>query len=127
MSAKLIFGPRSRCRLYAVRRLKVVQGALARGPFLGIYQATSGEAAVRGARRDFPAYSREVLAAIDQIASLLVLGGEALVFPATIQFPDGTCRKALLNHDEPDQAFRRISVDHDDATGALRFATESRS
>jgi hypothetical protein len=108
MSATLIYGPRSRRRIYAVRRLKVVNGTFARGPFLGVYQARSGEAAVHAARRDFPAHSREVLAAIDQIASLLVIGGEAALFPATIQYPDGSWLRALLSHDRPEQAFRRI-------------------
>lgn len=48
----LIFGPRSRRRVYAVRRLEVVQGTLTRGPLLGVYLSRSPEAAVRAARRD---------------------------------------------------------------------------
>jgi hypothetical protein len=118
MSAKLIFGPRSRRRVFAVRLLRVHQGALARGPLLGLYQAKSGEAAVRAARHDFPKHAGEVLAAIDQVGSLQVLGGEAPVFLATIQCPDGSCHTAILNHDRPEQAFRRIRV-------SPRFAVDS--
>ena len=124
MSATLIFGPRSRRRIYAVRRLRVVQGALARGPLLGLYQARSGEAAICAARRDFPAHSDEVLAAVDQIASLLAVGGEIAFYPAIIEAPDGACLRALLTHDKPDQAFRRIRMDrHMHGDGRLRFAS----
>jgi hypothetical protein len=125
MIAKLVFGPRSRRRLYAVRRLKVVNGTLARGPLIGIYQARSAEAAVRAARRDFPDCAPEILAAVDQVASLLAIGGEALVFPAIVQCPDGTSRKVLLSHNGPDQAFRSIHVARDlRRNDAVHFAAE---
>jgi hypothetical protein len=125
MSAKLVFGPRSRRRLYAVRRLKVVRGILARGPLLGVYQATSGEAAIRAARRDFPSYAREVLAAVDQIASLLAIGGEALLYLVIVQCPDGTTRKILLSHNGQDHAFRGIRLIRNSRPGdELHFAAE---
>lgn len=111
MSPTLVFGPRSRRRLYAVRRLKVVEGTLARGPLLGVYQARSAEAAIHAARRDFPAYSDEVLAAVDQVASLLAIGGEAVFYQAVVHSPDGTFRKVHLTHDRPpDQGFRALRV-----------------
>jgi hypothetical protein len=124
MSAKLVFGPRSRRRLYAVRRLKVVEGILVRGPFLAVYQARSAEAALRAARRDFPACKREPLAAVDQVASLRAMSGETLVFPASIHTPDGTLRRVLLSHPLPDRAFRGIRVAPDPAAGHLHSASE---
>ena len=124
MSATLIFGPRSRRRIYSVRSLKVDQGVLDRGPFIGLYQATSGEAAVRAARRDFARYRGDVLAAVDQVAGLQVMGGETAVYTATIQCPDGTCRNALLTRDVPIvELFRRIRIECDPKSGApLHFA-----
>jgi hypothetical protein len=113
MSATLVFGPRSRRRLYAVRRLKVAEGALARGPLLGVYQARSGEAAVHAARRDFPDHSDEILAAVDQVASLLAIGGEAAFYQAIVHAPDGTFGRVVLTHSGPDQAFRGLRVSRD--------------
>jgi hypothetical protein len=125
MIPRLVFGPRSRRRLYAVRRLKVVEGALARGSLLGVYQARSGEAAIRAARRDFSAHSDEVLAAVDQVASLLAIGGEAVFYPAVVHAPDNTFRRVLLTHTPPDQAFRGLRVRGDSpAGGTLHFAAE---
>jgi hypothetical protein len=100
MIAKLVFGPRSRRRLYAVRRLKVVNGTLARGQLLGIYQARSAEAAVRAARRDFPDCALEILAAVDQVASLLAISGEALVYPAVVA-PPARCSSPIMGRIEP--------------------------
>jgi hypothetical protein len=99
-----------------VRRLKVVGDSLARGPLLGVYQAQSGEAAVAAARQDFPAYSDEALAAVDQVASLMAIGGEAVFYQAVVHSPDGTFSRILLNHERPpDEAFR-----------GLRFAPDTR-
>jgi hypothetical protein len=106
-----------------VRRLKVIEGTVARGRLLGIYQANSGEAAIHAARRDFPDHADEVLAAVDQVASLLAIGGEALVYPAILQCPDGTSCRVLLSHDRPDQPFRGIRVGHSPG-GQLHFAAE---
>lgn len=74
MSAKLDFGRWSRRRLYAARRLQVVGGQLARGPLLGVYQATFAEAAIGAARRDFPSCAAEVLAALDGVAHVISAG-----------------------------------------------------
>lgn len=112
MSATLIFGPRSRRRLYAVRRLKLAGDSFARGPLLGVYQARSGEAAILAARRDFPACNAEPLAAVDQVASLLAIGGEAVFYQAIVQSPGGTFSRILLSHERPpDQAFRGLRID----------------
>ena len=119
MSATLVFGPRSRRRLYAVRRLKVADGTLARGPLLGVYQARSGEAALRAARLDFPKHANEILAAVDQVASLLAMGGEAAFYQAVLQAPDGTVGRVVLTHSGPDQAFRGLRIGRD-----LHFAAE---